>query len=90
MKKSTLVLLGVVGFAIFLGVMTYSMMGNRKVRVEVCVNFNGRNNCRTASGATKDEAVRTATDNACALVASGMTETMTCGHQPPASIKVLD
>ena len=90
MNKTTLVLLGIVGFVVFLAVMTYSMMGNRKIRVEVCVAFNGRNSCRVASGPTKDEAVRTATDNACALVSSGMTETMTCGHQPPASIKVLD
>jgi hypothetical protein len=90
LNKTTLVLLGIAGFALFLGVMTYSMLGNRKVRVEVCVAYNGRTNCRTASGPTKDEAVRTATDNACALVASGMTDTMSCGHQPPASIKVLD
>lgn len=90
MSKTTLVLLAIVAFAVFLGVMTYSMMGNRKLRVEVCVTFNGRTSCRIASGPTKEEAVRTATDNACALVASGMTETMTCGHQPPASIKVLE
>lgn len=90
MSKTILALLAVLGFAVFLGVMTYSMLGNRKSRVEVCVAFNGRTACRIASGATAEEATRTATDNACALIASGMTDTMTCGHQPPASIKVLD
>lgn len=90
MNKTTLVLLGIAGFAVFLGVMTYSMLGNRKLRVEVCVDFNGRTSCRIASGPTKEEAVRTATDNACALIASGMTDTMTCGHQPPSSIKILN
>ncbi len=90
MSKTTLVLLGIAGFALFLGIMTYSMLGNRKHRVEVCVTYNGRSSCRVASGSTKEEAVRTATDNACALVASGMTDTMSCSHQTPTSIKALD
>jgi hypothetical protein len=43
-----------------------------------------------ASGTTREQAVRTATDNACALIASGMTESMACTSAPPVSVKWLD
>jgi hypothetical protein len=58
--------------------------------VEVCVEFQGQKNCRVASGPTKEAALRTATDNACATITNGMTESMSCSHNPPASTKWLD
>lgn len=73
-----------------LGLLVYSSLGLRKHRAEVCVSFQGRTNCRVASGATREQAVRTATDNACALIASGMTESMACTSAPPVSVKWLD
>ena len=45
---------------------------------EVCVTFHGRSACRRAAGSTTEEALRTAQDNACAFVASGMTDTVAC------------
>lgn len=73
-----------------LGLLIYSSLGLRKHRVEVCVSFQGRTNCRTASGSTREQAVRTATDNACALIASGMTDSMACTSAPPTSVKWLE
>jgi hypothetical protein len=74
----------------FLAILFRSMMDLRKNRVEVCITFNGRQACRVASGPTQAEAVRTATDNACALVASGVTETMACSRTAPDSVKPLN
>ena len=79
--------LAVVAFVILL---TYSSMSGTKYRVNVCVNFNGRSECRTASGDSREHAQRAAQSNACALLASGVTETMQCEHLDPASVKWLD
>jgi hypothetical protein len=84
------ILLILVGVGIFLGVLTYLTVGQKQHRVEVCVEFQGQKNCRIASGQTKDGALRTATDNACATITNGMTESMACGHNPPVSVKWLN
>lgn len=85
--KIGLILVAVLGF---IGLLAYMSMGQKQHRVEVCVDFQGRKNCRTASGPTRDAALRTATDNACATITNGMTESMSCGHNPPVSTKWLD
>ena len=80
-----------VGFAIvFLAVLVYSTMGLRRHTVEVCMEFHGRQVCRTASAATRESAQRTATTNACAVLASGMTESMQCNAAPPVKLTWLD
>jgi hypothetical protein len=52
---------------------------------EVCITFGGEKACRKADGKTLEEAVRTATDTACAVLAAGMTETLKCTNTPPSS-----
>ncbi len=89
-SKRTGIIVGVVFALAFLAVLIFSTMGLSQHRVEVCVEFNGRESCRTASGATRDEAQRTATDNACALITSGMANSMACGRKPPVKITWLD
>jgi hypothetical protein len=89
MKKPA-VLIGILFAAIVLGVLIYSTLGLSRYRVEVCVEFNGRSSCRTASATTRAAAQRTATDNACALLTSGMTESMACAAKPPTKITWLD
>jgi len=87
--KKTYVIIALFG-VLFLAVLIYSSLALRQHRVEVCVAFNGQQNCRTASGPTREEAQRTATDNACALLTTGMAESMACASQPPASITWQD
>jgi hypothetical protein len=72
-----------VGIGLFLTFMIYSMMGVAQVSCEVCISFHGGTQCRTARGANADEAQRTATDVACASLASGMTDSIACGNTPP-------
>jgi len=86
-KNALLVIVGIVGFVALL---TYLSLGQKQFRVEACVEFQGRTNCRIASGPTEEQAVRTATDNACATIASGMTDSMSCSHKPPVSVKKLN
>ena len=90
MNKKLLIAAGVAGFLAFLALLTFQMVGNRKNRVEVCVTFNGRTACGIASGSTQDAAIKTATDTACSSVAFGMTDTMTCSHNTPTSVKPLN
>jgi hypothetical protein len=81
------ILLIVVGVALFFGMLAYMTMGQRQFRVEVCMEFNRRQNCGVAAGATKNGALRTATENACALISSGVGETIACGNKQPESVK---
>lgn len=73
--------------AIVLIAVIYFSLGLRQFTCEVCMEFQGRINCATASGTTREEAVRTATDTACATISGGMTESIQCSRTTPASIE---
>ena len=83
------VIVGIVFVLAVLGVLLYSTMNLAKFRVEVCVAFNGRSDCRIASADTEEHALRTATSNACGLLASGVTDTLACEHSVPTSVRWL-
>ena len=83
------VLAGVIFVLIVLGVIIYSSMNLAKHRVEVCINFNGRTNCKTASAATEEFAMQAAVTNACGEIAFGVTDTVNCEHTPPSKITRL-
>ncbi|GAB4112338.1 MAG: hypothetical protein Kow001_14100 [Acidobacteriota bacterium] len=77
-------------FILFAAYLVYSTLHIKRYTVEVCVEFEGRTACRTASGATREDAQRAAQDNACAQLTSGMTNTRICGSKPPVSVKWLE
>jgi len=70
----------------FVAMMITSFRGVSRYRVEVCMEFQGRSACRTASASSAEQARRTATDNACALIASGMSDSIACTNTTPAKI----
>jgi hypothetical protein len=76
----------VVGFLLTLGYIVYSTLRPAKFSCEVCMEFQGRVACRTASGNTREEVTRTAMENACAQISSGMTDSIACSQSPPKSI----
>lgn len=84
------VAIGVLFVLVVVGFLIYSSMHIAKYRVEVCVAYRGANQCRTASADTQDHALRSAQSNACALIASGVTETMQCERETPSSVKWLE
>lgn len=88
MKKS--VLLGIAFVVAVLGAVIYTTLSasSSRYRVEVCVEFQGRRSCRIAAAATEQGALRTAQENACALISSGVTDSMQCGtYTAPASVR---
>ena len=87
MKKAALI--GVGFLLIVASAIVYSTMTLGAHRVEVCMEFNGQTSCRTVSGAKEEETLRTAKSNACATIASGVTDSMACDRMEPKSVKWL-
>jgi hypothetical protein len=73
--------------AVTIGLILHSVLRASKLTCEVCVTYHGGTQCRSAAGAAREEAVRTATDNACSFLASGMTESIQCQNTPPDSVR---
>lgn len=84
MKKPVLV--GLLIFAGLLALIVYSTFTLGGQRVEVCMQFNGNQSCRTAKGSTKELALRTAIQNACATIASGVTDSLACERAEPVKV----
>lgn len=83
MKRSTL--LTFAALLAFAALLLYSTLSGSKTECEVCVSFNGRDNCATARGANELEAQRSAQSTACGTIASGMAESINCGNVVPKS-----
>ena len=84
MKKTVLIAAAfVVGFLAL--VVSTTFRGGRE-RCEVCMEFRGQRDCRTAQAATRQEALRTAVTDACSQLASGVAESDQCERTAPASV----
>ena len=88
--QAKIAIITVILVAVTLGLLILAMMGQAEVSCEVCVTFQGRTDCRTALGPNREEAVRTATDNACGLLSSGMADGISCQNTPPGSVTCSD
>ena len=84
--KRTGLWIGVAVVVAFVAIMISSFRGVSRFRVEVCMEFQGRSACRTASASSAEQARRAATDNACALIASGMSDSIACTNTSPAKV----
>lgn len=69
-----------------LALIVWSSMGLAQVTAEVCITYNGRTECRVASGANEAEALRTGADMACSALASGMTDRINCQATQPSRV----
>ena len=79
----------VVGGIIFIGVLVHSSLQQTRFREEVCIIFRSRTNCATADGATEAEAIRSAQEIDCQLLANGRDENMACLDSQPSSIRKI-
>ncbi len=75
------------GGVVLIGVLAYSSFEQTRERYEVCVTFKGATHCATASGSSYDQAVRSAQEIDCQLLANGRDENMVCLNSPPASVR---
>ena len=81
MRKTTLaaiaLLLPLIGYVVYNGFQV------SEFQCTVCIEFEGQNVCRTVTGQTEKEGLQSATNNACALLTSGMTNSIRCTGTPP-------
>ncbi len=70
----------------FVAALVYATVAETGVECEVCVEFNGRNACRTGTAADRAGAVRGAVSNACKVLSSGVTQSIACDQTPPTSV----
>lgn len=71
-----------VGIAVF--VIAQSLVADAH-SCEICIDYQGRSQCRTVSAATIEQAREGAITNACAFISSGVTETIACQRRKPTS-----
>ena len=65
------------------GLLYWMTLAGAGTECEACMRYEGREACRSATGADRQEAERTAIATACALVSSGVTDTIRCqGIEP--------
>jgi hypothetical protein len=83
------VLAAVAFCAAFLGYLLYSTLHTERVRCRVCITYEGRQDCRTASATTREKALETATVNACGVLTSGVIDSNKCQTTPPDSVEWL-
>ena len=87
MKKPVVV--GIALVLVILGVIIYSTMNLAAHSVEACMVFRGQTNCRKASGTSIEFATRTAIQNACATIASGVTDSIACEQSTPQRLTTI-
>jgi hypothetical protein len=73
-----------------IALIVWSSMGLAQHTGEICITYNGRTDCRVASGQTREEAIRTATDMACSSLAAGMTDRINCSNTEPSRVTWQD
>ena len=79
-----------IAFAVLvLGYLLVSSFSRPAYRCRVCMSFNGAQDCRTASAATQENALRTAITNACAQLSSGVIQSGQCESTRPVSVDWL-
>ena len=73
--------------ALLVGGLVYGSFRAVQVDCEVCVEFNGKTECRRGSGANQEEAHAAAQRAACATISFGMAESINCQRTPPKTIQ---
>jgi hypothetical protein len=70
-------------------VIAFSSFRSQPYRCRVCITFNGRSDCRTASAQNRLDAQCTATVAACAQLSGGVIESNQCENTRPDSVEWL-
>ncbi|TDI35539.1 MAG: hypothetical protein E2P03_00590 [Acidobacteria bacterium] len=79
-------ILALVGMLLLMGAIIWSSFNTPRVECEACITYDGRTNCASAAGPTRDEAILAATDVACAALASGRAGSLACGRSIPTRV----
>ena len=76
---------GLIAGGIFIAFLVYATLAESRVECEVCIEFRGRQACRSGTAVDRNSAVRAATASACAVLSRGVTEGIRCDQTPPRS-----
>jgi hypothetical protein len=79
--RSTWLLVG--GLLLFMGLIVYRSLQVAGYQCTVCIDFRGQSACRKVEGPTEHDALMGATNNACAFVAAGVTDSIACERTQP-------
>ena len=85
MSRTTLAIIIMV--AALIALIVFSTLSLGGYTCDVCMEFRDAAKCRSAKGSSAEEAKRTAIDNACAFLASGVTGSIACTNTPPKSVR---
>ena len=83
MKRGTIIT--IVALLAFGALLLFNTLSAQKVTCTVCVDFNGKRNCATASHQDEMAAKESAQTTACGPISSGMNESIACVRVVPAS-----
>jgi len=78
-----------IGAVVLFGILIHSTMQATQAEYEVCMAFKGGSHCASAKGTSQNEAVRSAEEIDCQMLARGRDETMVCLDTQPSSVKEL-
>ena len=86
MKRGRAIAL-VIAVVVFGLVIVLGSLRTVQAECELCVTYRGITTCRRGSGADEAEARRAAQKAACAVMASGMNESIACDNTPPTNVQ---
>jgi len=72
----------IIGIAAVVGTLIFSSFRSVQAECSLCVEFRGQRQCRTGLGPSPEEAQEAAQRAACAVMASGMDESIACSRTP--------
>ena len=81
MKRGTIAGLALAGG--FAAVLTWRSLAGQSVACRVCAEFNGQQNCASATGPDSTAAARTAQVTACGPLVHGMNDAIACENRRP-------
>lgn len=76
-----------VGVIVLLAILIRSTVQATHAEYEVCMAFKGGSHCASATGASQSDAIRSAQEIDCQMLANGRDETMVCLDTQPASVR---
>ncbi len=86
MTKGRLLAL-VAAIGLLLGALIYGSFSVVQTQCDLCVEYNGTRTCRTGSGVDEEGAQQAAQRAACAVMASGMAESINCDRVIPTNVQ---
>jgi hypothetical protein len=78
-----------IGAIALVGILAYSSLQQTHMKYEVCITYKDTTHCSTASGATPQEAMRSAQEIDCELITNGRDELMACMDYQPSSAREI-